>query len=386
MACISLGKIDKNIIPIFVGCICCFLNRLLHQYDGALLFKNPIMLNICISSSKFFAFIPYFIHKIIDKRALINYNKIIKDNEKTENFSGVEYLYIDETKQFFKGKWKYLFLSSIIFLFNQLLFALTIKVRSNTSNLNILLTSLFYYLIFKIKLYKHHYLSIFLIILIGFIIDMILGNLQHDLNNVLILLFLRILREIVYSLSSVFDKYIMVKKFCSVYEILLTDGVVNTIIFILFAVLDYYYFEFDNYEEYFNNFDKIEILVILGELITQLGLNLFALSTNEKNSPCHVFIIFIFGQLAYYIDFTGINLIVIFCLILILFLSLIFNEIIEINILGLSYNTKRNISKRAENEDNKITLIDRVDSLLDENSIKEKEVKNTESELSEIYS
>ena len=106
----------------------------------------------------------------------------------------------------------------------------------------------------------------------------------------------------------------MVKKFCSVYEILLTDGVVNTIIFILFAVLDYYYFEFDNYEEYFNNFDKIEVLVILGELITQLGLNLFILSANEKNTPCHVFIIFIFGQLAYYIDFTGINLILRFTL------------------------------------------------------------------------
>ena len=386
MACISLGKIDKNFIPIFTGCIFCFLNRLLHQYDGALLFKNPIMMNICISSSKFFAFIPYFIHKIIDNHAFISHNKIINDNKGIKNVSSIKYLYSDESKQFFKGKWKYLFLSSIIFLFNQLLFVLTIQVRSNTTILNILITSLFYYLIFKIKLYKHHYLSIFLIILIGFIIDIILGNLQHDLNNDLILLFLRILREIVYSLSSVFDKYIMLKKFCSVYEILLTDGVVNTIIFILFAVLDYYYFEFDNYEEYFNNFDNIELLVIFGELITQLGLNLFILSANEKNTPCHVFIIFIFGQLAYYIDFTGINLIVIFCLILIFLLSLIFNEIIEINILGLSYNTKRNISKRAENEDNKITLIDIEDSLLDENNIKEKEVMNGETELSEIYS
>ena len=386
MACISLGKIDKNFIPIFTGCIFCFLNRLLHQYDGALLFKNPIMMNICISSSKFFAFIPYFIHKIIDNHAFISHNKIANDNERTKSSSKVKYLYSDESKQFFKGKWKYLFLSSIIFLFNQLLFVLTIQVRSNTTILNILITSLFYYLIFKTKLYKHHYLSIFLIILIGFIIDIILGNLQHDLNNDLILLFLRILREIVYSLSSVFDKYIMVKKFCSVYEILLTDGVINTILFILFAVLDYNFFEFDNYEEYFNNFDNIELLVIFGELITQLGLNLFILSANEKNTPCHVFIIFIFGQLAYYIDFTGINLIVIFCLILILLLSLIFNEIIEINFLGLSYNTKRNISQRAENEDNKITLIDIEDSLLDENNIKEKEVMNGETELSEIYS
>ena len=33
-----------------------------------------------------------------------------------------------------------------------------------------------------------------------------------------------------------------------------------------------------------------------------------------------------------------------------LIFSLIFNEIIEINCFGLSYNTKRNITERAENE------------------------------------
>jgi len=35
---------------------------------------------------------------------------------------------------------------------------------------------------------------------------------------------------------------------------------------------------------------------------------------------------------------------------LILFLSLIFNEILEINIFGLSYNTRKNIISRAETE------------------------------------
>ena len=41
---------------------------------------------------------------------------------------------------------------------------------------------------------------------------------------------------------------------------------------------------------------------------------------------------------------------VIISLILILFLSLIFNEIIEINFCGLSHNIKRNIMARAESE------------------------------------
>ena len=40
-------------------------------------------------------------------------------------------------------------------------------------------------------------------------------------------------------------------------------------------------------------------------------------------------------------------IVVIICLLFILFFSLIFNEIFEINVCWLSDNTKRNISKRA---------------------------------------
>ena len=88
-------------------------------------------------------------------------------------------------------------------------------------------------------------------------------------------------------------------------------------------------------------------------IFTQLGINLTTLFTAKNNSPCHVFIIFVFGQLAYYVkieSFENIHIIIIILLVIILFLSLIFNEIIEINIFGLSYNTKRNIVDRAIKE------------------------------------
>ena len=54
MAIISLGIINKSLIPMLAGCAFCFLNRLLNQYDGTLLFKNIILTNINISSSKLF--------------------------------------------------------------------------------------------------------------------------------------------------------------------------------------------------------------------------------------------------------------------------------------------------------------------------------------------
>ena len=378
MAFISIGKIDKNLIPMIAGCIFCFLNRILNQYDGSLLFKNQIMMNIYISTSKLFTIIPFILLKINSKKVSSN------DIQTIKNQQALKYMNKSGAKRIIAGKWGFIFLAVMIYFVNQIFFVLTIKVHSNTTILNILITSLFYYLIFKIKLYRHHYLSIILIIIVGFIIDMILGNLLFDIDNNLGLFFFRLLREVLFSLSSVVDKYILAKKFGSVYEILLTNGVITSTLFIIFAIIDHNFFGIYNYEEYFNNFDTTELLVASGVIITQLGLNVSILFTNKNNSPCHIFIIFIFGQLAYYIDFSGSDAIVIFCLIIILFLSFVFNEILEINFLGLSDNTKKNISKRAEDEDNMIiTKSDTYDSMLEGQDgyiLKSKDFKSIESD------
>ena len=61
-----------------------------------------------------------------------------------------------------------------------------------------------------------------------------------------------------------------------------------------------------------------------------------------------------------YLDFSTISIILIICYIFIFLISLIFNEIIEINIYGLSKNTKRNIIKRSENE---ILFLQKKDTL-----------------------
>ena len=67
MAFISFGKIDKNLIPVLLGSIACFLNRLLNTYKEASLFKNVVLTNICISSSKLFAIIPLILIKVRSK-------------------------------------------------------------------------------------------------------------------------------------------------------------------------------------------------------------------------------------------------------------------------------------------------------------------------------
>ena len=182
MAVINIGIIDKKNIPILIGSIGCFLNRLLKMYKESLLFKNIIMTNICISASKFFGIIPFIIYRRKTKRTYS------VDIQNLNNNQLLKYIYTDGEKmiiqeKILKGVWKYILLSTIIFGINQLLFVVTLKVVTNTSTLDIVFTSIFYYFISKVKLYRHHYLSMILIIIVGASIDLFLGNLQLDLGS-----------------------------------------------------------------------------------------------------------------------------------------------------------------------------------------------------------
>ena len=377
MAFIGIGKIDKKVIPIIIASISCFLNRLLNKVKDSTLYKNIIMTNICISSSKIFALIPFYILRKRTKSITSNDIESLS-SPSLKNKASRKYIYVNGEKRIARGLYKFIFISALIFTINQVLYVVTLKVKTNTTTLDIVFTSIFYYLFLKVKLYRHHYLSMVLIIIAGVSIDLFLGNLQLDMTTQLGLFFLRVLRESMYSLSSVVDNYIMEKKFISEYVILLADGISTVILFLIFVIFDYNYFHIDKYDEYFEKFNFIELLIIFGEIITQFFLNLFLLITNKINTPCHCFIVFVFGHIAYYVDFSEKSSVVICGLILILFLSFIFNEIIELNFLGLSFNTKRNIMKRVTKESEAdIIRIDSGESFPDNNSLKN---NNTEPE------
>ena len=358
MAFLSLGLIGKNLIPILIGCIICFLSRLLLLYSNAKLLDHEIILSLIVDISELFAIIP---HIIIKKQIISSYND---DELNQENKNKLIYNEKTDVIILMEGKYPYIILSSVLCFIQSIILVFTISVKSNTWILEILFTLIFYYLIFKIKLYKHHYLSIILIILLGIILDLVLENLQMDFNNNMNQILLSLSREIIYSLYVVIDKYLFEKKFCSVYEIIFFNGLIEFILFIIFSIFDYYFFKLDDYEDYFNNFNNNELLTIFGIIITQLGLFICNCYTNKNNTPCHIFIIYVFGKFAYYKDFSGNSIMRIIFQLLILFLLLIFNEIIEINCFGLSKYTKKNIISRAEIEEkeNKNQLLNDDDS------------------------
>ena len=341
MRIINIGKVDKNIIPIIFGCIFYFLSRLLFTVKETKLFKHAIIPNMYACIAKMFAIIPFIILKIRTKR-LQKYDtqKIMKNNTRL--------IYRNTKSEIMKGKWIYIILSSVLIFIQGLLLSYSLGIKSNSWIWDILITSIFYYVIFRVKLYKHHYISIIIIILTGFILDLVFKNLQNDIKNNVLFLLMRFLREIIFSLVDVINKYLMEKKFCFVYELTFYSGFFGAILYGIFSILSYYYLKIDDFGEYYDNINRIEILVTIGLFITQLGVYIFQLFTNKNNTPCHIFILYVFGQLANYMDFSTNSIILIIGLIFILFMSLVFNEIIEINICGLSENTKKNIVYRAE--------------------------------------
>jgi len=340
MVCIHLGIIDKNLIPILIGSIFCFLNRLLHIVSPGI-YENPVLVGVCVSLSRFLTVIPFIILKIRSKG--------IRSDANIKRLKAIPFLYKKQNSNL--DKYKYILLSAIINLIQSIFLVLSFNAVTNAWIWTILIATIFYYFIFKVKPYKHHFLSIFLIILTGLIIDISTKSLIDDASNRPVALIMKYLKEILFSLYNVIAKYVMEKKYISVYEFSFYIGLFNLIVLIIFAIIDSYYFHLNEYNKYFDKIDYKEILKVLGVLFTQLGINLGSLFTTKNCSPCHVFIIFVFGQIAYYICYTSEYIILVtICLIIILFFSLLFNEIIEIDLFGLSYNTKRNIIKRAENE------------------------------------
>ena len=169
MAFIGFGKIDKNIIPLILGCVFCLLNRLLNSYNGTKLFQNVVLTNIFISLGDMFIIIPYIIYRIKAKKYKKELEIEILRN-KSEYAKSVKV----------RGKAKFIILIGLIFFANYYMFIYTIDIKSNTWIMYIVFTSLFYYLIFKSNLYLHHYLSICLILIFGIVIDLVIGNLQKD--------------------------------------------------------------------------------------------------------------------------------------------------------------------------------------------------------------
>ena len=349
--CLGIGNINKNIIYILLGGLIKFLfNLFIKDEFLSILFEHPLIMNFSSSLGLIISFIPWIIYKIR--------NKEINCCSKTHKY---DLVYNDINKLIKYGKYKLILLSSFIdFTQTMLVIKFCKQCKVNMWIFEIAFISIFFYIIFKSKLYIHHYISIIIIISIGISLDIYLGHyIFNDLDYAISML-LKFISEIVLSLVLVIDKYIMEKKFCSPYEICFYHGIINFLLSLIFLSFSKE-IRFDNYKEFFlaPSLEKFYAFII--SMFQQFIYNIFIYIVNKNSTPCHILIMLVIGQFAPYIkaltkDKTS-SIILIFGLLIILFFTFIFNEILEIKCLGLNKNTKKNIALRAENDLLSINII-----------------------------
>lgn len=375
---ITCGNINKNIIYIIIGGLSKFVADVILYESGIKITKDkqhPYLLGINSGLGMSLSLIPFIFITIQSRRQkrknalnLIDKKLIIKDSYK-----------VLFKKMRFK-KYLLILLSSILDSSQKFLtHNFKAKIEQNFWIFDIVFICAFSVLILKTKLYSYQYLSLSIIIILGIILNVIIlyGDAGFEIESVLYVLSI----EILYSLKIVINKYSLEYHYCSPYEISFYEGLLNLILnFILLISTDK-----DNYHDYFKEIDFIEIILVILLMLTRLGFNLFSIITMEIYTTSHVALILIIGEIYFTFQFENTfkfyAKLVIYCFLL--FIVLVFTEIIEINYCELSKNTRNNIMKRADLQYDQTDFRSDTSSF-DENEEEEEEDNNNQEKMNEL--
>ena len=362
MKFINLGSIDiKFLIPVFGGIIY-LINNIFINYNPKIeiIVENPFLFNMYIYFGLIFAIIPFIVVKYKSKAANKIYNKQIIKSELYKKLTDSK----DVIKNTKYKKYRFI-LYSIIFDFLQTLFT-TLLIPYILYNLwffDIIFMSLFSYLILKTKYYKHQFVSMIAIVILGLGLNIITYFKLEDTEEGgfnFFDIFIKFISEICFCLLVVLWKYSMEKTYCNPYELCLFVGVLGFIlqsicltIFCLFELSAYGIKHPDNLIQYFNEYDYNDFIICIVTIIVYFIFNISIILTCDYFTPIHILIISIIGET--YGNFEigsnlALNILGFIFILLIFIMFLVFIEVIEINIYNLSYNTKRNIKLRSKND------------------------------------
>ena len=354
--CISLGVISKYMFLVFLDSfvyICSFAL----ESNSKILYKesyHPFVYLIIYSFSLCLSFSLLLINKICSKRKNNKVNHLISQENNPHFSNSVNIKRVSKKEKFL---W-FLLVSFIDFIviFINLVLGISL-ILLNSMFFGILFLSLFSYKILKYKLYKHHYLSI-IIILISFLIAIItyFYHSKAEPIDYLIVSLLGIIDTALYSLELTIDKYLIFSKYINSFEILFFQGIIELILGVISLTITTKFDFIDNFFDYYNKLDKKEVIILISLIINNFIYYPIALKIIDIFSPFFVLfiplisliimIIISFAGIAFSINYSTIVDLFLFFLSFIFFL--IFTEIIELNCLGLSYMTKRNIESRAK--------------------------------------
>ena len=303
MALINLGKIDKTLIYPLIPIIIILMENIFWKYFKSI-GGHKTEFNIIQSISKCLSLIPFIIFNLKNKNTndaqqlIINklYDKSYNEKQRVNKLKKGGYIVLINIlnlifKMIFYKIFNFISLSTIFSLYM----------------IDIILITLFSFLILKTPVYRHQYLCIIIIVAAGITLNAV----HHSFDNAgLIDIFINILGDSFYSLMIVIKRYVMVNLFCSAYEIVIYEGFFSLVFFsILLIILTNVEiiekYETQNYKiykdkAYLDNFysfiellknDKKQIFISFIILIYYIPYYLFFNLTIKNNSVFHVLII-----------------------------------------------------------------------------------------------
>ena len=248
-----------------------------------------------------------------------------------------------------------------------LTFSYSQYIINNLWMFDIIFLGFFSLYILGIKLHSYQYLSCFIMIIFGIILNAIEVEYNVELIYKLLLSFFI---EISYNLAVVLAKYAMDNLFFTPYEISFYEGIfafiVNTIFLAISTNIELVdpplpiklmksceykgKTYLDNFYAYWEEFKNIEILCFILGMIGRSIFNIFGHIIAKDFTPSHVIFLLMLGELflSFKSEFNATKIFSIFIILIELFMLLIFTEIIELNFCNLNHNTKKNIIDREE--------------------------------------
>ena len=367
---ISFGKINRKILLILLGGILYF--GLLCIESVSKIFGNeeanpyPIVYTAMYSFSISFSGILLIVYNIKNKKKNNQITSALIENTLPEKKNSCRIQTISLKEKFL---WILLVSESYV----------------NTLQANIVFMAIFAYFILKMKLYRHHYLCITIIVLRSVIYPLIFIFYSQKANQVNYLVSgISFATDIMFSLTFVLYKYYMLIKYINPYEIMFYEGVFELIFSIITLIITTSIDKLDNFVTFFKDerLDSLECFILFSWMVMNFSYVTLLFKVIDIFSPFYLHLSIIISEfIFFFINLENYNIYQkIFYILSILFCSfmiLIFIEIVELNFCGLSYMTKKNIEFRARldcimnrnNNDDEDETIDLKDYTIDNRQI-----------------
>lgn len=372
---ITCGKINKKIILIIVGGLVYSLHLYIESESeifGGNTNEFPVIYTMMYSICLCLSFSLLLIFNVYSKK-----KKEKITSSLIEDKGNIIFEKNDTIKKkiiSWKEKLLWIFLVSIIdyiaYLFSSI-YWLDNGNYVDTLQTNIIFMSIFAYLILKLKLHKHHYLCISVIIIRSIAYTIIFNVYKKDPSkkNDIIPYIVSFVTEIAFSLTYVMSKYFMLIKYIHPFEIMFFEGIFELFFSIMTLIISSRIGKLDNISHFLDKFKYMEVFILISWIIVNFIYHAILFKVIDIFSPFYIHISILLSEfLSFFFKLDGLSIgqliFYIISFIVCPFMILVFLEIIELNFCGLSEMTAKNIELRAlldsaindENDGGKISI------------------------------